>query len=81
MLVEGGNLAVDSALTGAFRPKPINRLPPEREAKLNAIGFQWDPFNERWEENFQQRPLGKLDLGHQHRVDPQQRFMTAGVTP
>ncbi len=40
------------------------KLPIERVLKLEAIGFEWDPMSDQWEEMFNQLNDFKLNYGH-----------------
>ena len=43
-----------------------DKLSPERIAKLESIGFQWDPFSDEWEKNFALLKLFQNEHGHCH---------------
>jgi hypothetical protein len=40
------------------------RLSPDRIARLETLGFEWDPFEADWEESFQEMVTFKTDHGH-----------------
>ncbi len=41
-----------------------DRLPPEKRAKLDSIGFDWDPIETRWNQMFQGLKGFKKKYGH-----------------
>ena len=41
-----------------------DKLAPERIARLDALGFVWDPHTEQWEKGFQELVIYKEECGH-----------------